>query len=265
MKFLFFALFSFCAVSFSSTNQPNYLLDMSDDSKLALDQIIHKVIIPNQDLPYGNLIDQVSSVFLGVPYVANTLVGGPNISEVLVVNLEGVDCFTYLDYVAALSKSNNRNMFLSALVNTRYKDSDVAYYKRKHFFTDWYAVSPQNATDVTALISPESVTVEKKLNQKADGSEFIKGLGIHSRNVTYIPTHAINEMVLNNLKTGDYIGIYSPIKGLDVSHTGIVIRKDNQVWYRNASSLSKNMKVVDTNFLEYISTKTGIIVLRPII
>lgn len=72
-------------------------------------------------------------------------------------------------------------------------------------------------------------------------------------------------MVLNNLKTGDYIGIYSPIKGLDVSHTGIVIRKNNQVLYRNASSLSKNMKVVDTNFLEYISSKTGIIVLRPII
>ena len=112
MKFLFFALLSFCAVSFSSTNQPNYLLDMSDDSKLALDQVIHKVIIPNQGLPYGNLIDQVSSIFLGMPYVANTLVGGPNVSEVLVVNLEGVDCFTYLDYVAALSKSNSRNTFL---------------------------------------------------------------------------------------------------------------------------------------------------------
>lgn len=65
------------------------------------------------------------------------------------------------------------------------------------------------------------------------------------------------------MQTGDYVGIYSPLAGLDVSHTGIIIKKGNQVWLRNASSLKKNMKVVDTPLLSYIKTRPGIVIARP--
>jgi len=64
------------------------------------------------------------------------------------------------------------------------------------------------------------------------------------------------------LKNGDYIGVYSPVEGLDVSHMGIVIRHDGKVWFRNASSLAINIKVVDASFLEYMRPKPGIVVLR---
>lgn len=52
------------------------------------------------------------------------------------------------------------------------------------------------------------------------------------------------------------------MQGLDVSHTGIVIRAGDAVWFRNASSLSANRKVVDTPFLNYMRSKPGIVVLR---
>ncbi|ECV2939181.1 N-acetylmuramoyl-L-alanine amidase-like domain-containing protein, partial [Salmonella enterica subsp. enterica serovar 4,[5],12:i:-] len=50
--------------------------------------------------------------------------------------------------------------------------------------------------------------------------------------------------------------------GLDVSHVGIVVRHDEQVWFRNASSLAANRKVVDTPFMEYMHSRPGIVVLR---
>ncbi|EDN0048312.1 DUF1460 domain-containing protein, partial [Salmonella enterica subsp. enterica serovar Indiana] len=104
--------------------------------------------------------------------------------------------------------------------------------------------------------------VDKQLNHKPDGGEYIPGLGIHPRKINYIPGRAINQQVMNHLKNGDYIGVYSPLDGLDVSHVGIVVRHDEQVWFRNASSLAANRKVVDTPFMEYMHSRPGIVVLR---
>ncbi|WP_443089514.1 DUF1460 domain-containing protein [Xenorhabdus sp. Sc-CR9] len=262
MKSPLLVLLAFSLISCASNDQPGYPIVISDSAKEKINNIINSEIKPNKNLTQGELIDRVSASFLGTPYLANTLIGSPDQQEALVVNFDAVDCFTYLDYVVALTKSANETSFLNSLVNTRYKNSDVSYYKRKHFFTDWYAVSPRNAIDVTSTLSPDAITVEKLLNQKSDGSEYIKGLGVTPRMVTYIPGEAINQKVLDNMQDGDFAGVYSPINGLDVSHTGIVIKKDNQVLYRNASSLSKNNKVVDTPFIKYMSSKPGVIILR---
>ncbi|MDZ5989966.1 DUF1460 domain-containing protein [Klebsiella pneumoniae] len=37
---------------------------------------------------------------------------------------------------------------------------------RKHFFTDWAVISPRNAQDVTQDISPYTITVNKKQNNR---------------------------------------------------------------------------------------------------
>lgn len=265
MRLAILALFSFFLTSCASNDPSNlsgYSIVMNNNAKEKVNNIIENDVIPNKFKSRGELIDQVSYQFLGTPYLANTLIGSPSEQEILVINFDGVDCFTYIDYVMALTKAIDQPSFLKELVNIRYTDDDVTYYKRKHFFSDWYGVLPQNAFDVTTMLSPDTVTVQKKLNQKADGSEYIIGLGVTARDITYIPSSKIDQKVLDKIQTGDFIGVYSPIAGLDVSHTGIAINKDNQVWYRNASSLSKNNKVVDTLLIDYIETKPGIIVLR---
>ncbi|WP_336845156.1 DUF1460 domain-containing protein [Providencia rettgeri] len=247
-----------------ASQQPTYPIVMTENTKERINQIIESEIIPNPALSQRDLIDPISAKFLETPYLANTLIGGPKQQEALVVNFEGVDCFTYLDYVLALTQSQDEPSFLSALVKVRYKNSEVSYYHRKHFFTDWFAESPKNAIDVTSTLTPNTITLTKQLNQKSDGSEYIKGLGVKSRNVAYIPGNLITQQVLNNLQQGDFVGVYSLIDGLDVSHTGLVIKKNGNVFYRNASSLSKNNKVVDTPFIEYMQSKPGIIVLRAL-
>ncbi|QIL18198.1 DUF1460 domain-containing protein [Salmonella enterica subsp. enterica serovar Adjame] len=239
-----------------------YQTSMDSVTAEKISRIIQSDVIPYKGENHGEVISRVSSAFLGTPYQADTLIGGPGIPEVLVANFNGVDCFTLADYVEALARSDNQKSFLHNLARTRYAAGKVAYLSRRHFFSDWFAAAPRNARDVTPDISPDYVVVVKQLNHKPDGGEYIPGLGIHPRKINYIPGRAINQQVMNHLKNGDYIGVYSPLDGLDVSHVGIVVRHDEQVWFRNASSLAANRKVVDTPFMEYMHSRPGIVVLR---
>ena len=220
--------------------------------------------LPTSEQQQGERISQISAAFLGTPYEANTLIGSPDTPEALVINLNGVDCFTLLDYVQALSHSHDRASFEANLIRTRYAGGEVSYLKRRHFFSDWFAESPRNADDITRTLSPDAVTVEKQLNRQANGNELVPGLGVIARRITYIPARAITPQVLKQIQTGDYVGVYATPQSLDVTHVGIAVRHDGRLWFRNASSLAINRKVVDAPFREYMRSKPGIIVLRAV-
>ncbi len=207
-------------------------------------------------------IANISQSFLGTPYRAHTLIGSASTPEILVENLDAVDCFTYIDYVQALAKSSDRQSFTQNLIKVRYVDGKVSFLNRKHFFTDWSATNTPNAVDITTQISHHAIAVQKDLNLRRDGSEILPGLGITPRLIHYVASRNINATAIGKLKTGDYIGIYSKEAGFDVSHVGIFIRNEQGIYFRNASSLAKNMKVVDAPFLAYVRNTPGIIVLR---
>lgn len=236
------------------------IIDKVTEKKV--NQIIRSEVIPLTGKKHGEIISRVSSEFLDTPYLADTLIGGPGVPEALVANFNAVDCFTLVDYVEALARSRDQNSFKNSLARIRYTGVNVDYFSRRHFFSDWFAKSPYNARDITPIISPDYKVSEKQLNRKSDGSEYIPGLGFFTRKINYIPGSSINQKMLGRLKDGDYVGVYSPVEGLDVSHVGIVIRHGGEVWFRNASSLAINIKVVDSPFLEYMRPKPGIVVLR---
>lgn len=208
--------------------------------------------------------DIVSQQFLGVPYGANTLIGSATEPEQLVVDLQEVDCFTYADYVEAIKRSEDRQEFIDNLTKVRYKDGVVSFRNRKHFFTDWSASAPAIATDVTKSLSVNSIQSTKHLNEKDSGGVYLPGLPVVARTISYIPTGWVDSSVIDQLQTGDYIGAYAEDGGLDVTHVGIFVDTADGPVFRNASSLSKNNKVVDSSFLDYLSTVPGIVVLRPV-
>lgn len=256
-SFLLLAVLTGCAMG-----AKDYPVKMDEVTEVKLNSIISHQVQPLKNRPYGERVAAISAQFLATPYVANTLVGSVTKPEELVANFSAVDCFTFVDYVYALANAADKESFLNNLVKTRYISEEVDFLHRKHFFTDWFAESPMNVSDITAQLTNNYTTVVKKLNQKANGDTFIPGLAIRIRKLHFIPAANVDSEVLRNIQTGDYIGIYTPIEGLDVTHVGIAIRKNGQVWYRNASSLKKNMKVVDTLLSDYIQTRPGIIVLR---
>ncbi|WP_406604211.1 DUF1460 domain-containing protein [Bartonella gliris] len=212
----------------------------------------------------GKMIELLSEAFLGTPYQANMLHGSENTPEKLIIDFRGLDCFTYLDYVEALRKSTSQTEFIENVIRTRYIDGNVSFLNRKHFFTDWANREYKLADDITAQISPDAVSVEKYLNKKADGGNYLPGLPIVKRNITYIPSSFINEEVISRLQSGDFIGIYTKLPGLDVTHVGFFIMTDNGPMLRNASSRKENEKVVDSPFMDYIAKTPGIVVFRAL-
>lgn len=216
---------------------------------------------PNPD-DIGQMNNLISRAFLGTPYTANKLRGSASVPEELVIDFQGLDCFTYLDYVEALRKSSHEGDFVKNLIQTRYVNGDLDFLHRRHFFTDWSHTEQKLADDVTAQVSPHAVTVVKSLNRKADGNPYLPGVPEVERDITYIPSQFINDRTISHLQTGDYIGIYTQLSGLDVTHTGFFIRTSKGPVLRNASSKEKNRKVVDSPFMDYVAKTPGIVVLR---
>ncbi len=186
-------------------------------------------------------------------------------AEVFVVNLSGVDCFTFVDYIEAMRLSDSFGGFLKNLRQARYRNSIVSYEDRKHFLTDWAEYGPATVSDITEQIGgAKAKSILKIINMKEDGTPLLPGIRSLQRKVHFISPEDINGTVVGKLKPGDYAGIYSNMSGLDVSHVGIIIKDGNKVYLRHASSDSRYRKVIDQDFQAYISEKPGLIVLRPI-
>jgi len=212
----------------------------------------------------GKRLELLSGKFLGVPYWESTLIGDANTPEVFVVNVEGVDCFTLLDYIEAMRLSGSFAEFKDNLKKVRYRSGRIRYENRNNFFTDWRESNRDLVEDITAHAGGQRTrSIVKMLNVKEDGIYVLQGISARQRTVNFIPAEAVDDAVMDRLKTGDYIGIYSEKQGLDVSHVGIFIKKKGTAYLRHASSSEKHRKVVDEDFREYISGKPGIVVLRP--
>jgi len=231
------------------------------------DDRVHAAQIEQQTASISDFAARVAAVsagFLGTPYIANTLIGGADVPEVLVIRFDGVDCYTFVDLVRALALSGNEKTLISTLAKTRYHDGQITYLERRHFLTDWAEITPQNARDITRSLSSHVEVTPKVLNRRADGSVYIKGLPVRSRNIAHLSPEFLTPAVAAKIHTGDVIGIYTRLEGLDVTHTGLAIWKNGILYFRNASSLKTNMKVVDTPLSAYLAGKPGFLVLRMV-
>lgn len=212
----------------------------------------------------GKRISYISSFFLGTPYKASTLTGSRSEPERFVINLRGMDCFTFIEYVEAFRLSVSFREFEKNLKKIRYRSEEIDFGARNHFFSDWSEFNKDSVDDVTIKAGGrKTISVRKKLNVREDGTFFLDGIPPSEREVAHIPSGSLTDPVIDKLKTGDYIGIYSRRQGLDVTHTGILIKSRGKTFLRHASSQDHCRKVVDQDFRTYIAAKPGIVVLRP--
>lgn len=205
----------------------------------------------------------ISRHFLGSPYAPNALSGVSTLKESLVVELERFDCFTFLDTVEALRRTGNVDNFPDNLTAVRYKDREISFFKRRHFFSDWVSDGEDVVVDVTtAIASGSALQVRKNLNQRTVESLWIPEIPVASRVITYIPSAAIDNNVLGRLRNGDYVGFYTSKPGLDVSHTGLIVKKGRKVLLRHASSRTGQDMVRDEELTNYVRSHEGLVVYR---
>lgn len=222
-------------------------------SKISIENLLTEV----KNLSASIKISEISKYFLDIPYKNNSLIGSSLEKEQLVIDFEGVDCMTFIEYVEALRLSDDYVSFIENLKYVRYFEGIVDFKKRRHFFTDWRNLT--TLKDITNELTKKYFkTVVKELNRNEE-KLWIDGLEIKQRIINYIPSEYI-EKIASELKTGDYCGFYTSKKGLDVIHVGIVL-VDSNIKLRHASSQKNN--VVDEDFITYSKEKEGIIIFRP--
>ncbi|MCR1023328.1 DUF1460 domain-containing protein [Cellulophaga baltica] len=231
----------------------------------------------------GSTLVAIGKTFLGTPYVAKTLEIGT--TESLVVNLEGLDCTTFVENVLAFSllkssDSTSFDAFIKTLETIRYKNGTLnGYPSRLHYFTEWIANNQFKGlvTDITAKIG--GTPVQKEINFMSTHRELYPFLKDDNANLAQIQA---SEQYLNNqefcilekntiaanehlIQSGDIIALTTSIKGLDITHTGIATReKDGRIHLLHAST-SGAVKVSEkplVNYLKGIKSNTGIMVVR---
>lgn len=249
MKYIYFLI-----LFFSICNAEK--IDLNNWEKSRLSQFL----LDNSNESNSVKIKNISSKFLNTPYKANMMIGSVDKKEELVIDLAHLDCFTFIDYVEAMKRSSSFDEFKTNLIDLRYQLGTIDYTFRNHFFSDWTIYN--GFENITLYLYPKAKQVTKILNLSEKNKSFLKGIKTKKIQINYIDSNDLNAEIVNKLHTGDYIGIYTHIKGLDVTHTGIFIRKDGKAYLRNASSKKVFLKVVDEPFEAYIKKTPGFIVLR---
>ncbi len=227
--------------------------------------------------------------FKGVPYVAKTL--EKNADEKIIVNLRQLDCTTYVETVLALSRTMAQRKLTFAnycdnLKKVRYRNGNVAYPTRQHYFTYWIQEntkenivkniqSPNPPFSATQTVNANYMTTHLESYPMLKGkSQWVKQIAEMEQSITgtkqkYIPTNAVtnSNVVRKTVQDGDIIAIVTSKAGLEISHIGIAVWHKDGLHMLNASSL--NHKVVEDDdllqkYLRKQTTALGIRIARPL-
>ncbi len=165
----------------------------------------------------GLRMQKIAKAFLGRPYIANQLIGGPQKTEKLVVDLDSFDCVTYIESVLALSRSKSIDGFIRELKKTRYQNGVIDWRKRLHYFYDWMKANHKRQAIKIRTKGQGSKTVLATLG-------FVEGLRPRTVHLDVVPKQKINQ-ALKRIDNGSIVAFASTRSKLDFFHTGFLFYK----------------------------------------
>ena len=238
---------------------------------LFVEQVLQKYAHTDKDA--GALVVSIGKEFLGKPYVGGTLeVNAPD--EKLVVNTREVDCTTFVDQVLALTLTvlhggTDYASFCRWLTQLRYRGGALdGYVSRLHYFADfvqdnseWFECLPsaddsrypvQRVTLSFMSTHPDSYPA---LKGSPDAIRLIREVEQHFVDypVRYIPKE--KALLFALLQEGDVVALLTTVKGLDVSHLGIVVKEKGVLRLLHASSVAGKVVVESRSLPAMLSTR----------
>lgn len=210
----------------------------------------------NQTAEFDARLNRVSEMFLGRPYVENSLGGGPERRELFTALFDRFDCVTYVETVVALSCSKTATRFMLELRHLRYGGGTVDWFRRNHFMTGW--LKTNIARGAVADLTRGRDTISK--------TRVLKGVaGVLPKEVTFriFPKRCYSR-ARSRMRTGDLIMFVSTRRHLDVFHMGILIREDDRVRLRHATRSAG--KIIEQDLTDFLSNNrmSGFILARPL-
>jgi hypothetical protein len=188
-------------------------------------------------------IDLISRALVGSRYVAYPLIGGPVKPEEFVVRDDAFDCVTFCETVLAAARSFMTSDFGPQLRKIRYRDGEIDWRARNHYFADWSVNNIANGV-CRAVVLPDATIVEKTIS-------YMRGLPVERVTLTSLPVERLLAHA-DRLVTGDIVAFLSCRPGIDYFHIGfIVVGKDGTLWLRH-SARSKG-RVLDQRLAQFIA------------
>jgi len=246
-------------------------------------------------LSIGDLVVRIGETFIGTPYAPHTL-EAPG-EEGLVIELEELDCVTFVENVLALAlfvqtvpdellvtRAGGRQqpLFSRILEDIRYRGGDLERYpSRLHYFSEW--ISDNDVMGLVRDVSQElggvadtepidfMTTHPDAYRQLGEDPEFLTELRevevrLSAEPRYYIPEDRITE-VEDRIQDGDVIAATSTVEGLDIGHTGIALWRDGRLHLLHAPLAGGVVQVSEVPLAERIqriSGQDGVMVARPL-
>jgi cell wall-associated NlpC family hydrolase len=235
----------------------------------------------------GTVLQRLGLEFLGSPYTAGLL--DRTVDERLVVNLQQFDCLTLVETVLALGRSilaappqaeaTQYQSFGTQLETLRYRSGKRQdYCSRLHYFADW--VSDNQRRGLVRNLTPDLgglplvmsfnfMTQHRSLYPAlADNAAYTclqrVETALNSQRHSYLPTAAIRSQY-SQLQSGDIIAVATRVRGLDVTHVGLVYRDRGQVGLIHAAPGSGVKLSPDLErYVSRVEDSIGIMVARPV-
>lgn len=221
-------------------------------------------------------MEDVATRFLGVPYVAGTLEVEGN--ERLVVDTTRLDCTTFVELSVAewLASQDDSLGFEQHVQALRYRGGVVdGYLSRLHYFTDWVAENAKRG--VWQELAPTSADVHLwgadtlSLAFMSSHPQSYPYLKAHSWAVDSMraleacyaayPVNYIKKSFLNlppvqlPIRDGDILALVTTIDGLDVSHLGFAVWKEDVLHLMHASMNHGRVVVDERSLYDYLLTR----------
>jgi len=263
----------------SATCQQKY----EQKDKEILEQVFNQ-LKNKTDKSTAELVVLVGKFFMETPYLASSLEFEP---ENLVINLRELDCTTYAENCLAIANSLKGSnptfeQFTNELRNIRYRNGIIeGYLSRLHYFSDWIYENDKKGLvkqvskgiantpyplDVNFMSSHPDSYKQLKSTPALVPIMAKKEKQISNRKMFFIPKNKLPDFE-EKLQEGDIVGITTSIKGLDIIHVGIVVKKNACTHLMHASSKAEKVIISDNTLYEYLlgrKSATGIMVVRPL-
>ena len=246
-------------------------------------------------LSIGDLVVRIGETFIGTPYAPYTL-EAPG-EEGLVIELEELDCVTFVENVLALARfvqtapdellvaragSRQRPFFSLILEDIRYRGGELEEYpSRLHYFSEW--ISDNNATGLVRDVSQElggvadaepidfMTTHPDAYRQLGEDPAFLTELREVEARLSAEPRYYIPEDriagVEDRIQDGDIIAATSTVAGLDIAHTGIALWRDGRLHLLHAPLAGGVVQISEVPLAERIQRiggQDGVMVARPL-
>ncbi|MBC6366802.1 N-acetylmuramoyl-L-alanine amidase-like domain-containing protein [Algoriphagus sp. AK58] len=252
------------------------------ESRAKLESFLAKLESLDKNQSGNELAAEIGQWFLKTEYVEKTLeIPGP---EQLVINLQGVDCTTYLESVVTLVRlakqgENSMEAFEHELETIRYRHGkNEGYPSRLHYFSDWIAQNETKGilTDITQEIggvaypnAPTFMTENPQFYPQLSDPKNVEELKqveaeLAKKSFYYIPKDKIQSLE-SKIQSGDMIAITTSIKNLDMVHVGFAFERNGRIHLMHASSKNKEVEISSMPLSDYLAankSQSGIMVGR---